>query len=41
VGMPFWPQELPGPVVPLLLLIMVRSGWLARTRLRPEMTTAG
>jgi len=32
-GMPFWPQELPGPVVPLLLLIVVRSGWLAWVRL--------
>jgi len=32
-GMPFWPQELPGPVVPLLLLIIVRSAWLARARL--------
>jgi hypothetical protein len=32
-GMPFWPQELPGPVVPLLLLIIVRSAWLAWARL--------
>jgi len=40
-GMPFWPQELPGPVVPLLLLIMVRSGWLAWVRLRPRVSTAG
>lgn len=35
VGMPIWPQELPGPVVPLLLLLVIRSGWLALARLRP------
>lgn len=33
VGMPVWPQELPVAVAPLLLLIVVRAGWLAWTRL--------
>lgn len=40
VGMPYWPQELPGPAVPLLLLIMVRSGWLAWIRLRTRQAAA-
>ncbi|MFW6088589.1 MAG: DUF4105 domain-containing protein, partial [Gemmatimonadota bacterium] len=34
LGMPLWPQELPGALVPLLLLIVARAGWLARVRLR-------
>lgn len=40
VGMPYWPQELPGPAVPLLLLIMVRSGWLAWIHLRTRQAAA-
>jgi hypothetical protein len=34
LGIPLWPQELPAALVPLLLLIVVRAGWLARVRLR-------
>jgi len=33
LGIPLWPQELPGALVPLLLLIVARAGWLARARL--------
>ncbi len=33
LGMPLWPQELPAALVPLLLLIVTRAGWLARARL--------
>ena len=33
VGIPVWPQELPAALVPLLLLIVARAGWLARVRL--------
>lgn len=34
LGIPLWPQELPAALVPLLLLIVARAGWLARARLR-------
>jgi hypothetical protein len=33
VGFPFWPQQLPSPLIPLLLLIGVRAGSLVRVRL--------
>ncbi|HSM09584.1 MAG TPA: DUF4105 domain-containing protein [Gemmatimonadota bacterium] len=33
LGIPLWPQELPAALVPLLLLIVARAGWLARARL--------
>jgi hypothetical protein len=32
-GMPAWPQELPGPAVPLLVLVALRAGGLAWVRL--------
>ncbi|MDH3297321.1 MAG: DUF4105 domain-containing protein [Gemmatimonadota bacterium] len=35
VGFPFWPQQLPSALVPLLLLIGVRAGALVRVRLNP------
>jgi len=34
LALPLSPQELPGALVPLLLLIVARAGWLARTHLR-------
>jgi hypothetical protein len=34
LGIPLWPQDLPAALVPLLVLIAVRAGWLARVRLR-------
>lgn len=40
-GMPIWPQELPGPAVPLLALITVRAGGLAWVRLAPGRLAPG
>ena len=34
LGIPVWPQELPVALVPLLLLIVARAGWLGWVRLR-------
>jgi hypothetical protein len=33
VGFPFWPQQLPAALIPLLLLIVVRAGGMVRVRL--------
>lgn len=41
LGMPIWPQELPAALVPLLLLIVTRAGWLAWVRRRPGTAGAG
>jgi len=35
VGFPFWSQQLPLAVIPLLLLIVVRAGGMVRVRLNP------
>lgn len=39
-GMPAWPQELPAALAPLLLLIVVRAGWLAWVRLLSRLRPA-
>lgn len=36
IGFPFWPQQLPSALIPLLLLIAVRAGSLVRVRLNPQ-----
>jgi len=36
VGFPFWPQQLPSALIPLLLLIGVRAGSLVRVRLNSQ-----
>ncbi len=35
IGFPFWPQQLPTALIPLLLLIVVRTGGMVRVRLNP------
>ncbi len=35
IGFPFWPQQLPTALIPLLMLIVIRAGGLARVRLSP------
>jgi len=35
IGFPFWSQQLPAALIPLLLLIIVRAGRLVRVRLNP------
>ena len=35
IGFPFWSQQLPVAVIPLLLLIVVRTGGMVRVRLNP------
>ncbi|MEE8486582.1 MAG: hypothetical protein V3S56_00340, partial [Gemmatimonadota bacterium] len=35
IGFPFWPQQLPAALIPLLLLIVIRAGGLVRVRLNP------
>lgn len=35
IGFPFWPQQLPAPLIPLLMLIVVRAARLAPIRLSP------
>ncbi|MDX1548786.1 MAG: hypothetical protein R3247_17440, partial [Rhodothermales bacterium] len=40
VGWPLWPQSLPVPILPLVLLLAVRSGALAWFRLARARATA-